>query len=227
MWTALDGAGTAWTLEYSFSKGAWATSLAFRGVDGIVVVSPPKTDDPAVMDALAAHGPVRALVANNAYHHLGQVGWRARFPQAVSYAPAGGLAALRKKHATIPWRAADELALPDNVAYADPPGFRTGEGFFSVRTGAGTAWFTGDLLSNIQRMPGPPFRWLFTWTGSAPGFRLFKPCVWFFVTDRKALRAWYEARLASDPPTVVVPAHGPAYRSSTLIADIDVQLRGL
>ncbi len=226
-WNPIGHDGRAWWFEYSFSSGAWATALAFRTPDGIAVISPPKVDDPTVLDELGTHGPITALIANNAFHHLGQTTWRAHFPAAQSYGPPGGLAALKKKHPDIPWRDVAELTLNPGCSIADPPGFRTGEVFASISTDAGTVWYTGDLLSNIHRTPGPPVQWLFTWTGSAPGFKLFKPCVWFFVKDRPALRAWYEARLASDPPSIIVPAHGPAYAPTSLADEVRDRLKGL
>ena len=42
-----------WWREYTFGRGAWATTLAFRGVDGIVVVSPASGMDAGGYDALA------------------------------------------------------------------------------------------------------------------------------------------------------------------------------
>ena len=210
-WNIIDDEALVLWREYSFAKGAYATTLVFRGVDGLVVVSPGKGMSDREYDALREHGEVRALVANNTFHHLGQPPWRARFPDAASYAPSGALKVLEKKAPGVPFRPLHDLALPAHVRCDDPPGYKTGEAFFSIRTGKGTVWFTGDLLTNIQRTPGPPVRWLFTWTGSAPGFRLFRPGVWLCVRDKKALRAWMLERLASDPPSIVVPAHGPTF----------------
>jgi hypothetical protein len=44
---------------------------------------------------------------------------------------------------------------------------KNGELLVSVGTRQGSLWYTGDLLTNIQRTPGPPFSWLFSWTDSA------------------------------------------------------------
>jgi hypothetical protein len=210
-WNTIDDEAHVLWREYWFTKGAKATTLVFRGVDGLVVVSPGTRVTDRELDALREHGEVRALVANNTFHHLGQAPWRARFPDAVSYAPAGALQKLAKKAPGISFRPLSDLALPEHVRYHDPPGFRTGEALFSIGTSKGAVWFTGDLLTNIQGTPPPPLRWLFTWTDSAPGFRLFKPAVWLAIKDKKAVHAWMLERLASDPPSVVVPAHGPAF----------------
>jgi hypothetical protein len=225
-WNVLDEDTLVLWQEYSFRSGAYATTLVFRGVDGLVVVSPGNGMDVRELDALRAHGEVRALVANNAYHHFGQAQWRARFPEAVSYAPSGALAALTRKGG-IPYRPLSELVLPAHVSCEEPPGYRAGDAFLRLHTAKGTVWFTGDLLTNIQKPPPPPFRWLFTWTGSAPGYRLFKPGVWAFVNDRGALKAWMLERLASDPPSIVVPAHGPALEGAEVAARTREQLERL
>ena len=226
-WTAVDeDAGVYWR-EYRFRGPAVATTLVFRGVDGLAVVSPSMGMTSRDFDALAAHGPVRALIANNAYHHMGQADWRARFPEAVSYAPAGAMARLGKKSMGIPYRSLSELKLPAHVSVDEPPGFKTGNAFLRLRTKKGSVWYTGDLLTNLQEVPPPPLRWLFTWTGSAPGFRLFKLGVWNMVGDRKKLRAFMLERLASDPPSIVVPAHGPAVTGGDVAAQARAQIEKL
>lgn len=226
-WTIIDDEACVLWREYAFSNGAYATTLVFRGVDGLVVVSPGRGLEARDYDALREHGEVRALVANNSFHHLGQVPWRAHFPEADSYAPVGALADLRKKAPGVPFRPLTELALPAHVRCDDPPGFKTGETLVSIRTHKGTVWFTGDLLTNIQRTPGPPFSWFFKWTDSAPGFRLFKPAVWLMVRDKQAVRAWVLQRLASDPPTIIVPAHGPAVAAADLATRARTQIERL
>jgi len=226
-WNVIDEeAGVLWR-EYVFSKGAYATTLVFRGVDGLVVVSPGTGLEARAYDALRELGDVRALIANNSFHHMGQSAWRARFPGAVSYCPPGAVKTLDKKVSGVSFRPLDALALPEHVRWEDPPGFRTGEALLSVATGKGSVWYSGDLLTNIQRTPGPPFSWLFSWTDAAPGFRLFKPGVWLLVKDRKALRAWALGRLAEDPPAVVVPAHGPPVDASDVAALAKAQLERL
>jgi glyoxylase-like metal-dependent hydrolase (beta-lactamase superfamily II) len=226
-WNVIDEkAGVLWR-EYVFSKGAYATTLVFRGADGLVVVSPGTGLDARAYDALREVGEVRALIANNPFHHMGQPVWRARFPDAVSYCPPGAVKALDKRASGVSFRPLDALALPEHVRWEDLPGFKTGEAILSVGTGKGSVWYSGDLLTNIQRTPGPPFSWLFSWTDSAPGFRLFKPAVWLSVKDKKALREWTLRRLAEDPPAVVVPAHGPPVDTGDVAALAKAQIERL
>ena len=86
-WKVFDAHTPILTCEYSFGPGT-AISLAVGGKDGLVVVSPPCRVAADVFEALSRHGPVRALVASNAFHHLGLPEWKARFPEAVVFAPA-------------------------------------------------------------------------------------------------------------------------------------------
>ena len=226
-WNVIDAERAVLWREYEFAKGAFATTLVFRGTDGLVVVSPGKGLEEADYDVLSRFGEVRALIANNTFHHLGQGPWRARFPKAESYAAAPGLPRLRKKAAAVPWRSLDELALPPTVKVHVLPGFKNGEVLFSVGTKQGSLWYTGDLLTNIQRTPGPPAKWLLSWTDSAPGFRLFRPAVWLFVNDKRVLKERMNALLAEDPPAIVVPAHGPAFMAAQLVSEAKTQIARL
>lgn len=226
-WNLIDeDAGIAWR-EYSFSKGAWATMLVFRGVDGLVVVSPGNGVEPRAFDALAELGPVRALVATNGLHHLGQPEWRARFPDAVSYAPPGALPRLAKKATGVPFRSLTELTFPSHVRFEDAPGFKMGEVILRFDTKAGTGWFTGDLLTNIVRTPPPPMGWIFPLTGSGPGFSLFRLGTWLFVKDKKVVREWMLERLEREPPALIVPAHGAPIEANDIAERAKAEIRRL
>jgi hypothetical protein len=226
-WNVIDEERAVLWREYEFTKGAYATTLVFRGADGLVVVSPGKGLEAADYDVLSRFGEVRALVANNTFHHLGQGPWRERFPQAESYAAPKALEKLRKKAPSISFRSLDELALPPTARLHVLPGFNNGEVLFSVGTRHGSVWYTGDLLTNIQRARKPPLGWLFKWTDSAPGFRLFKIAVWAFVRDRRAVKERMTALLAEDPPAIIVPAHGPAVTTGNVAAETRAQLARL
>jgi hypothetical protein len=221
-WQVIDAEGAALWLEYPFTKGAFATTLAFRGADGITVVSPASGLDAAAYDELASYGEVTALVANNGLHHLGQAAWRERFPAAESYAAPQILARLEKKSPGIPYRSIAELPVAAGSRAHVMDGCKNGETFFTVETKAGMLWYSGDVLTNIHRTPGPPISWLFRWTDSAPGFRLFRLGIWLLAKDKRALKAHLERLLAERPPDVIVPAHGPAISS----ADLAQQARG-
>lgn len=212
-WNVIDAERSVLWREYEFSKGAFATTLVFRSGDGLVVVSPGSRLDPGDYDVLKDFGEVRALIANNGFHHLGHIPWREHFPKAESYAAPQALARLRKKRPEVLFRTLGDLSLPPTVRAHPMSGFKNGELFFTIGTQKGCVWYTGDPLTNIQRTPGPPISWLFSLTDSAPGFRLFRPSVWFFVKDRRALRQHVERLLAEEPPAIIVPAHGPAVQN--------------
>ena len=95
-WKVFDARTPILTCEYSFGPGT-ATSLAVGGKDGLVVVSPPCRVASDVFEALSQHGPVRALVASNAFHYLGIPEWKARFPEAAIFAPAQSIARVENK----------------------------------------------------------------------------------------------------------------------------------
>jgi hypothetical protein len=77
-WNVIDEERAVLWREYAFTKGAYATTFVFRGTDGLVVVSPGKGLEAADYDVLSQFGEVRALIANNTFHHLGQGPWRER-----------------------------------------------------------------------------------------------------------------------------------------------------
>jgi hypothetical protein len=223
-WNVIDDEALVLWREYTFAKNAWATTFAFRGTDGIVVVSPAARIEDRALDALREHGTVRALVANNVMHHLGQELWRGKFPDAISYAPGGALDVLKKKSSRVAYRPLGELALPEHVRGEVPPGYKTGEAFFSVRTKKGNVWYAGDLLANMQHLPKPPIGWAFRLSDSAPGFRLFKLAVWVLVKDKKALRSWMLEQVEKEAPKVIVPAHGPAFETGDVAREARTQL---
>jgi hypothetical protein len=227
-WNVLDDDASILWREYHFTKQATATTLVFRGADGLVVVSPACDLEARDYDALREHGEVKALVANNVLHNKGIAPWRERFPDVATYAPAGAIAQLEKKTPGVAYKPLADLAPPAHVTSDTLPGFKTGETFFSIHSKKkGAVWFTGDLLTNIVKVPPPPVKWLFTWTGSAPGFRLFRPAVWLMVADKQKVRSSMLERLASDPPAAVVPAHGPPVEASDLAAQARTQLERL
>jgi hypothetical protein len=226
-WNLLDDDATVLWRQYRYSKRGKATALAFRGKDGIVVVSPSTDTDDRAFDALREIGDVRALVANNVFHHLGQPSWRRRFPDAISYAPSASLARLAKQAKDVPFRPLADLALPDHVRCDEPPGMRSGETVVTVKTAKGNVWFVGDLLANFERLPPAPISWLFSLSGSGPGYRLFKLAALALVRDGKALRAWLLDRVAVAPPSVVIPSHGVPVDTSDVAEQTKAQIERL
>jgi hypothetical protein len=208
-WKILDRDAAVLCREYKFGGGV-ATTLVFRGKgDGLVVVSPASNLEAADLDALKDFGEVKALVANNGFHWLGQEAWRKHFPEAKGFAPTGAIARLTKK-STFAYEPLESAAplLGDTASLVEPTGF-VGNAFAFVRAKNATYWYTSDLLSNIPVMPtNLIFKMLMSMTDSAPGYRLFRPAVWLQVKDKKGLTSWFDKSLADAPPTTMIPGHG-------------------
>jgi len=134
-WNVLERDGAILWRQYPFGGGL-ATTMVFRGAgDGLIVVSPGNNIDEGALDELSDFGKVVALVASNAYHWLGQPFWRKRFPEARTFSPAQGIKRLSKKMPDVKVEPLDALGplLGDRATVADPPGFRVGNAFATVR----------------------------------------------------------------------------------------------
>lgn len=218
-WQPLTQDAGALTLKYWFGLGS-ANCVAMRLDDGgWLVISPSMQSPPEVMETLAAKGPVRALLAPNGFHHMGQEAWRRRFPEAVSYAPAGALDRLRKKAPAVPFRPVEELSrtLPASTAILQPDGMKVPDLLVRWRGGTDTVWFTGDLLSNTtgEDMAAVP-RFIFGLLGGKPGYRFNRVPALVYVKDRATWVASVLKAFEAAPPTVVIPAHGDPVRDDAM-----------
>ncbi|MFO0746186.1 MAG: hypothetical protein U1F43_11000 [Myxococcota bacterium] len=214
-WEKVDAAGTVLALKYSFGPGTANTLVARLDDDTLLAVSPASGLPPAVLDALAERGDVSALVAPNAYHHMGHKAWRARWPNAVSYAPDGAMARLAKKCPDVPFEPLTKLAphLGSRVELLVPPDMKTPDLLVRVDTPDGNVWFLGDLVSNLTKADlRLPVRMLFRLLGGGPGLRFNKVPTMVYLKDKAAWRAWVREQLALAPVAVAVPAHGDLVR---------------
>jgi hypothetical protein len=188
-----------------------ANALAVGGEGGLIVISPPWRAAPGVFDDLTSFGPVRALIASNAFHHLGLAQWQARFPGATMFAPAQSVARvsrLSKLEGIRPLAAAQTLAGP-RVELVDMPHYRTGELLVRIKTGRGLAWYVTDVITNMSALPGSPlFKFLFWMSGSAPGLRFNNVAPLFMMRDKTALRRWMREEFRKNPPQWLIPTHG-------------------
>jgi hypothetical protein len=209
-WKIFDEHAPVLTFEYSFGPGT-ANALAAGGEGGLFIVSPPCGVAAGVFDDLAAYGPVRALVASNAFHHMGLPEWKKRFPDSGLYAPVQSIARVAK-HTGLegirPLADAAAIAGP-GLDLVDMPHYRTGEVLVRVRTGRGLVWYVSDVVMNMPTLPANPIaRFLFRATGSAPGLRFNNIAPLFMVRNKAALRSWLGAEAAKEPPHWLIPAHG-------------------
>ena len=187
-WHPLSADGNIRGLKYSFGPGT-ANTMAVRLDDGCwMVVSPSSSSPAAALDELANEGGVSALVAPNAFHHLGQAAWRARFPDAVSYAPASALPRLASKCAAVPFRPAEELVarLPGAVGIVEPAGMKAPDLFVRATSGADTVYRYNKLPALV------------------------------YVKDAAAFKASVAAAVEAAPGTVVYPAHGDAVTENVM-----------
>lgn len=211
-WTRL--ASDPLVLVRSYSFGGSAANALLVGLPGgkLLAVSPACGMTADELKALSAYGEVVALLENNGLHHLGLPPWRAAFPAAVAYAAPRAAARIRKKAKHPgPLEPLEALAplLGENVSVVAVPGDKIGDVLVRVRTDKGTVLYLSDLVANITRLPKGWFARLpFRLTNSGPGLQLFGLFFMFFVADRNAAIRCVIQEVESNPPAIVVPAHG-------------------
>ncbi len=209
-WQALDSTGNVQMLTYSFGPGT-ANTMAVRLDDGtFLVVSPASRAPEAALDALAKHGAVSALLAPNAFHHLGQAQWRKHFPNAVSYAPEDAIPRVSKKSG-LDYQPISALQprLGPHVQVIAPHGLKSTDLLVHASTPEGAIWFGGDLISN--QAPGEGgliFRAISRLAGGGPGYRYNPLASLLYLKDKQAWKADVRARMGRERLIAVVPAHG-------------------
>ena len=210
-WTIIDRDAAVLTYDYEFTKGATSTTLAVRMPNGeMLLVSPPSKPSDEMIAELREFGEVGALLANNGFHHMGQADWRARFPDARSFAPAESLPRLKKK-STVEFEPISALLplLGPNIGVRQVADTKHGESWLWAQIEGGYVWYLSDVLANMPSLPKPlMFKILFKITGSAPGFRVFNMALKFIVKDKKKTLRTLLEDMAANPPTVIVPSHG-------------------
>jgi len=208
-WTVVEPKLPALTFTYSFGSGI-ANALAFAVPDGLVVVSPPAKPADRVFTELESRGPIRALVAPNAFHHMGLAAWKKRYPDAHVFAPAQSIARIQKqsRHTGIRPLADAAGLLGDRVELIDMPHYKTGEVLVRWSIDGGSAWYLTDVMMNITKPIKGLFGMVFRWTRSTPGFRRNAINTTFMVKDRRALYAWLMDEAQKRPPKLIVMCHG-------------------
>ena len=209
-WKVFDTDSGVLIHTYRFGAGN-VNALAVRGADGLLVFSPPYRAPASVFESLREHGEVRALVASNAYHHMGIPEWKARFPDAAVFAPAQGVERVRKQtgiEAVHPYSEATALT-GDGLEIVDMPYYRTGEALVRIRSSRGVAWYVTDIILNIRKLPrNPLLSALVRLTASGPGPRWNKIGPTIMVRDKRALRQWLREAFARERPRWLIATHG-------------------
>lgn len=233
-WTVVEPTLPALTYRYSFGPGV-AHALAVAVDGGFVVVSPPSDPPESAFTELEARGAVRALVAPNAFHHLGLPGWTRRYPGVPVFAPAQSIARVEKQSKLSGIRPLAEAAsiTRDRVELVDMPHYKTGEVLVRWRIGAAGdagdgrsggagdwAWYMTDVAMNFtERLPGV-FGTVFRLTRSAPGFRRNALAGAFMVKNKRSLYAWIEEQAQKTPPRLIVMCHGDDVRPADPVAEV-------
>jgi hypothetical protein len=216
-WKVFDARTPILVYDYSFGPGR-ANALAVGGSGGLIVVSPPCRVAAGVKDDLAAYGAVRALVASNAFHHMGLPEWKARFPDAALFAPAQSIARVVKQsklEGVRPLAEAAPIAGP-SVELIDMPHYKTGEVLVRIATERGLVWYVTDVIMNMPVLPKNPIvKAMFGLSRSAPGLRFNNIAPLFMVADKAALRRWIAAEFRKAPPAWLIPAHGDVVEFAT------------
>jgi hypothetical protein len=202
----------AQTFEYSFGRGR-ARTFAALGPEGWLVVSPPAALDSADVASLEARGPIAALVAPNAFHHMGMSTWHKRFPAAKLFAPAQSIARVQKQAGISGLSPMGDAKPFCGVALEllDMPHYRTGEALVRLQTDAGWVWHVTDVIFNFPKLPDSIVaKLLFSvLSDSAPGFKLGAPAAWLMMRDKRAVYRWLKDLAEREPPVRIVPSHGP------------------
>jgi hypothetical protein len=214
-----------WVIDHALVVGGLQlgtrTTVVRRGDGSVVLLSPgPLGDEDAA--AIAALGPVHAIVGPNLMHHLYLGAAGARFPSARLYAPA----ALSKKAPALSI-AGPPAAVADPTLHAvDVGGMPSLQETLFVHSRSRTLVAT-DLVFNI-RAPAPWFTRLFMrFNGGFDRFGPTRICR-RLCKDRAAMRAAVERALVHDFDRVVV-AHGrvlPSGGREALRAGFDWLLEG-
>jgi hypothetical protein len=209
-WKVFDADTPILIYSYSFGPGT-ANALAVSVAGGLVIVSPPYRVADGVFGDLFPYGPVVALVASNAFHHMGIPDWKRRFPNAAVFAPAQSVARVERQTKLSGIRPlADAAAItgPD-LELIDMPHYRTGEVLVRVKTARGLVWYVTDIILNMPVLPDHPImKMLFSLSRSAPGLRFNNIGPIFMVKDKAALKRWLAAEYEKDPPRWLIAAHG-------------------
>jgi hypothetical protein len=224
-WNLVDADVPLLTYTYSFGPGL-ATALAV-GVDGgLAVVSPPCNVPDDAYASLEKHGAVKALVASNAYHHMGLAPWKKRFPDAVVYAPAQAVGRVQKQSGLAGIKPLADMPRASNgTELVDMPHWKTGE--VLVRApgkGGKPVWYVTDVVMNLPRLPPGLFGLLFKVLKTAPGIRFNKMASLFMMKDAAAVKRWLLDEATKAPPSRVLVCHGDHFDVSPDLRELRAAL---
>lgn len=173
----------------------------------VAIVSPFRFDDETAAE-IERIGPVRHLIAPNAFHHMFLRAAKERWPEARLFGPP----AVAKKRADLPWDVVVEDVLPpplvgafDAVRLAGSP--RMDELVLFFRPAR--AVIVADLIFNVTKPPNAATSFALTLMGTR-GKLATSRMLYLVVGDRTVATVSLEPTLAWDVARIV-PAHGEVY----------------
>jgi len=206
-----------WAVEQQFPLGMGlelpVRSHVVRLPDGGLLLFSPIPTLPGLKDAIDALGPVRALIAQSSFHHLGLEPALAAWPEAKLYGPVE----LLGKRRDLPFESGLHEApeplwsgvIDQHVVEGAP---RLGEvAFFHRPT---STLLLCDLVFNVQRPRRAWSRFVLGLTGSWGHFG-FSRLIRTTFTDRTALRRSMDALLAWKPARVALTHGAPVEQDAT------------
>ena len=222
-WVVIDRDRGVLAREYKFAGSAVANTFVARMGDGkLAVISPGLHMTDEAFAELAAFGEVGALIANNGFHHLGQAAWRQRFPRARCFAPETAIARIQKKSKLpLAFEPLSAFEPGRDLGFREIPNTKIGESWFWAKADGGSAWYASDVLANMPRLPQKPISQrvigqLIKWSGSGPGYRVFRLGLKFIVRDPAATLRLLQEDLVLHPMETMVPAHGDILQAADL-----------
>lgn len=201
-----------WVGEYDFRGNGINTSLVQLASGGLMAISPGAGMSEEDYAAAGDIGSIEALVVPGAYHNMGLPPWHERFGAAAIYGPEDSIAHIAKQHpglaAVQPLSALTPLLKAGDIVEA-VGGMRNADLFLATRRDDAVTWFTNEVITNMASYPGNfLFKLAFQLTGSGPGLNVNKLSMMLCGGKKQPVRAYYETKLASIPPTRLVPTHG-------------------
>src|SRR5688572_17586492 len=172
--------------------------------DGSLVLHSPIPVDDGLARALAELGPVKSIIAPNAFHHVHLTEVLARYPEAVLYGPR----ALATKRTDLSFTELSSRTSSSWSAELTPLLLEGATKFDEVvfLHAASRTLVVTDYFFNIQECRG----WLTPWVLRTVGaYRKFAQSrVWRWVIQDKARAADSAERMLAWPFERIVPAHG-------------------
>ena len=184
---------------YTAQKGMLRCTAVRLQNDGVCLYSPVQGLGNIARESLFPIGKVTHLLAPNHYHHKGLSEYHSVFPKAALCCTSAAMPRLSKQTNLSFDNLEDaEIRLPDNAAFLEPQGLKTGEIWIQMSVADKVLWIVTDAFCGAK---GPI------------GMNVQKPELLrtfprFGVKDRNEYLEWISGQLEATKPTTIAPCHG-------------------